>query len=376
MSDWKSYLSLIYFNPKSPASYAGPGKLYRYVKADGKFKIGMHRIRKWLQDQEPYSLTRSARRKYERSRVVVEGIDSQWDMDLIDMVDMAEQNDGYKYILVAIDIFSRFSHCQAIRTKKGRDVVSALRVILSGSRKPQTVRSDKGQEFRSKVVNKYLEQMGIHHFYAQNTETKANYAERFIKTLKHKIFRYILKKRNQRYVDVLQELVTSYNNTFHSSLNAPPSSITKHNEAESRLQQYLIRTKTTKSKSNKQLNKKATIKYKLKIGQTVRMSHVRNIFDREYSQKWTGEIFKITARFKRDDLPVYKVEDWDGEPIEGTFYQQELQSITVDENTEYHVDKILQRRTRNKQKQVLVRWLHWPKKYDSWIPEDDVKSYQ
>ncbi|XP_060557374.1 uncharacterized protein LOC132717822 [Ruditapes philippinarum] len=376
MSDWKSYLSLIYFNPKSPASYAGPGKLYRYVKSDGKFKIGMHRIRKWLQDQESYSLTRGARRKYDRSRVIVEGIDSQWDMDLIDMVDLADKNDGYKYLLVAIDIFSRFAFCQAMKRKKAIDVVKALRAILSGSRKPNTVRSDKGQEFRSKDVNKYFDQMGIHHFYAQNTEIKANYIERFIKTLKHKIFRYILQKRNQRYVNVLQDLMSSYNNTTHSSLNATPSSINKVNESESRLQQYLIRTKSHKPKNEPRSKKKTTRRFKLKLGQTVRMSHVRNIFDREYSQKWTGEIFKITTRFKRDDLPVYKVEDWDGEPIDGTFYQQELQAITVDENTEYHVEKILQKRTRKKQRQVLVRWLHWPKKYDSWIPEDDVKSYQ
>jgi hypothetical protein len=133
MSDWKSYLSLIYFNPKSPASYAGPGKLYRYVKSDGKFKIGMHRIRKWLQDQESYSLTRGARRKYDRSRVIVEGIDSQWDMDLIDMVDLAYKIDGYKYLLVAIDICSRFAFCQAMKSKKAINVVEALRAILSGS---------------------------------------------------------------------------------------------------------------------------------------------------------------------------------------------------------------------------------------------------
>ena len=376
MTDWKSYLSLIYFDPKSPASYAGPEKLYKFVKSQGKVKISLHKIVKWLQDQESYTLTRGARRKYHRSRVIVEGIDSQWDIDLIDMVDLSEKNDGYKYILVAIDIFSRFAYGHAIKSKKGIDIVDALIAILSGSKKPNTIRTDKGQEFRNKIVNKYLERMGIHHFYAQNTETKANYAERFIKTLKHKIFRYILKKRNQRYVDVLQDLVSSYNDTTHSSLNAAPSSITKDNETESRLQQYLIRTKPHKSKNKYKSENKTIRRFKLRLGQTVRISHVRNIFDREYSQKWTGEIFKITTRFKRDGLPVYKVEDWDGEPIQGTFYQQELQAITVDENTEYHVDKILQKRTKNKQKQVLVRWLHWPKKYDSWIPENDVKSYQ
>ena len=155
MTDWKEYLSSLYFNPKLPSSYLGPKKLYQIVEFHGRFKIGRHRIRKWLQEQEAYSLTRGARRKYTRSRVIVAGIDSQWDMDLIDMVDLAKQNDGVKYVLVAIDIFSRFAHCQPIKAKKGEDVLQALKLILSGTRKPNMIRTDRGQESRSKDVNAY-----------------------------------------------------------------------------------------------------------------------------------------------------------------------------------------------------------------------------
>ena len=97
--------------------------------------------------------------------------------------------------------------------------------------------------------------------------------------------------------------------------------------------------------------------------------------DREYSQKWTGELFKIDTRFRREGVPVYTILDWDGERVNGTFYEPELQPVTIDPTTEYQVEKILKRRVRNKRKEVLVRWLHWPKKYDSWIPEADVKHY-
>ena len=58
MTDWKEYLSSLYFNPKLPSSYLGPEKLYQFVKSQGRFKIGRQRIRQWLQDQEAYSLTR------------------------------------------------------------------------------------------------------------------------------------------------------------------------------------------------------------------------------------------------------------------------------------------------------------------------------
>ena len=97
--------------------------------------------------------------------------------------------------------------------------------------------------------------------------------------------------------------------------------------------------------------------------------------DREYSQKWTGELFKIDTWFRRECVPVYTILDWDGERVDGTFYEPELQPVTIDPTTEYRVEKILKRRVRNKRKEVLVRWLHWPKKYDSWIPEADVKDY-
>ena len=72
---------------------------------------------------------------------------------------------------------------------------------------------------------------------------------------------------------------------------------------------------------------------------------------------------------------MYRLESWNKEKVEGTFNEQELQSICVDDSTEYFIQDILKRRFQNKQKEVLVRWLHWPQKYDSWIPEDDVKDY-
>lgn len=367
MAAWKQYLNTIYFDTNHPASYAGASKLYTVVKQEGKFKIGKRRIQQWLQDQESYSLTRKARRHFPRSRVVVEGMDSMWDMDLMDMVSLHKHNDGIKYVLVAIDIFSRYTWCEPVKSKRGEDVVVALKRMLAGPRRPNSLRTDKGMEFRSKEVNKYLQGQQIHHIYAQNTETKANYAERVIQTLKHKVFRYLLKHNSERFVDVLQQIVRSYNHTKHRSLGQTPASITKDKEGESRLQQYILRTKGTKPQRSRP--------YRFKENQTVRLSHIRSMFDRQYSQKWTGELFTIASKFKREGLPLYRLKDWSGELIEGSFYEHELQAVHVDESTEYRVEKVLKRRTVKKQKEVMVRWLHWPSKYDSWIPEKDLNIY-
>ena len=376
MAEWKKYLEKIYFDPSHAGSFSGPTKLYNVVKAEGKFRIGQYRIAKWLRDQEAYSLTKGIRRKFKRSRVVVEGLDSQWDVDLMDMKDLAGDNEGYQYVLIAIDVFSRFASCTPTKSKAGKDVLASMKRLLSGPRRPKVIRTDKGREFNNKDVTQFLSSEGIHHFSAQNAETKANYAERLIKTIKHRLYRYFIKNRTQKYVDILPEVVESYNNTVHSSLGRTPASINEDNEHESRYEQYTIRQKRSSGRKKVVKKKIKPRPYVFKLGQKVRVTHVRNVFDREYSQKWTGELFKVKRRFKRDGLPVYGLEDWSGEVIQGTFYEPELQAVNVDENTEYFVEKVLKKRKRNKKPEVLVRWLHWPKKYDSWIPEADLKLFR
>ena len=121
----------------------------------------------------------------------------------MDMVDLAKQNDGYQYLLVCINIFSHFSRRVPLKTKKGKYVLQGLKTIFKDGFKVNMVRTDWGMEFRSKEVNAYFISQSVHHFYALNSKTKANYAERLIKTLKHKIFRYMMKNRTQRYVGAL-----------------------------------------------------------------------------------------------------------------------------------------------------------------------------
>ena len=147
MTDWKDYLASVYFDPTHPGSFAGPDKLYEAVKSEGQWKIGKRKITRWLSDQDAYGLTKGVRRKFKRSRVIVEGLDSQWDVDLMDMKDLSDDNDGYQYVLVAIDIFSRFAWGIPTRSKSAEDVTDAFLLLLQGSRQPRVIRTDKGRDF-------------------------------------------------------------------------------------------------------------------------------------------------------------------------------------------------------------------------------------
>lgn len=135
-------------------------------------------------------------------------------------------------------------------------------------------------------------------------------------------------------------------------------------------EEVLSEKKEVKPKSKKR--KKKNI-FKFKEGDHVRISNSRRSFEKEYDERWTGEIFKIRRRFTRQSFPQYELEDIDGKAIVGNFYQLELQKVRYDPEETFKIEKVLKSRKRKGHpKESLVRWLHWPKKYDSWIPSSQV----
>ena len=117
MNRWKDYLQKIYYDPSHPGSYQGLNNLYQVVKQEGKFKISHKQIKDWLENQDTYSLNKAVRRNFQRGRVIVSGIDDQWDADLASFAHDADQNDGYKYLLVVIDIFSQYAWIEPLKIK-------------------------------------------------------------------------------------------------------------------------------------------------------------------------------------------------------------------------------------------------------------------
>ncbi|CAG2201393.1 unnamed protein product [Mytilus edulis] len=164
MSAWEKYLKEIYFIPSNPASFSGPDKLYNYVQKEGKYKISKYKIRKWLQSQEPYSLQRPLRRPQNRTEIVVAGIDDQWSADLMDMVKFSKHNKEYKYVLVVIDVFSKYLWLRKLKDKKGESVATAFQDIFKTGRVPNRIRTDMGQEFKAKRVQTVFKKEEINHF--------------------------------------------------------------------------------------------------------------------------------------------------------------------------------------------------------------------
>ena len=258
------YLAKVYYDPKRSGGFGGVNRLYDDVKKEGKFNISRSKIKEWLMRQDTYTLHKPIRRNFKRNRVIVGGIDQQWQMDLADMQSMQKFNDGYRYLLVCIDVFSKYAWVVPLKNKTGPSLVEALKIILTSGRKPEKIITDQGTEFFNKHFKALLKDEDIELYNTYN-ETKASIAERtLIRTLKTRMWRYFTAKKTMQYIDILPDLVYSYNHTVHRSMKMRPTDVTVDNEKQIWHTLYDDDDDGVKH-----------VKYKFKIGDQVRISRIK-----------------------------------------------------------------------------------------------------
>ena len=353
----ENYLHRVYYDPKHAGSYSGLDKIYRVIKHEGKYDVNKTKLKEWLQKQDVYTLFKSVNHKFRRGRVIVNGIDQQFDVDLADMAKLSRSNDNYKYLLVVIDILSRMVWVRPVRSKHGPVIAKAFTDIFKTTgRIARNLRSDSGLEFRNQFVKNVFDTFNINHFLTNNEDIKANYAESFIKTLKNNM----VSKNTRRYIDNLQDIVDSYNNTIHSKIKIKPAEVTRRNQLKVWRQMYSD-------------IKKRPIKFNFKVGDKVRLAFTKKPFDRSFSQKFTNEIFRIKKRIRRRP-PVYEIEDLQGEPITGTVYESEITKVDKNDNDVHKIEKIIGRKLINNKLHFLVKWLNLPVKFNSYVPATEIKD--
>ena len=144
--------------------------------------------------------------------------------------------------------------------------------------------------------------------YSTYNEGKSVVAERFIRALKNKIFKYMTAVSKNVYFDVLDDIVDKYNNTVHRSIKMKPIDIASDSYAE-----YIEYYNVTKPK--------------FKVVDRVRISKYKNIFTKGYTQNWSEEVF-VVRKIKHTVLWTYVISDLNGGPIAGSFYEKELQKTS------------------------------------------------
>ena len=147
------------------------------------------------------------------------------------MQSLSKYNKGIKYLLCTIDLFSKYVWVVPIKYKKGTSVVNAFKKIISKERKPNKIWVDQGSEFYNKSFKHFLKINNIE-IYSTYNEGKSVVAERFIRTLKNKIFKHMTAISKNVYFDVLDDIVNKYNNIVHRTIKMKPIDVGSDSYAE------------------------------------------------------------------------------------------------------------------------------------------------
>ena len=253
---------------------------------------------------------------------------------------ISKYNKDIRFLLCFIDIFSKYAWVVSLKDKKGVSIVAAFQSILKQSnRKPNKIWVDKGYEFYNTSFKKWLQDNDIV-MYSTHNEGKSAIAERFIRTPKNKIYKYMTSISKNVYINKLDNIVNEYNNTYHTTI--------KDN---------------TYINTDKEVNDKDP---KFKVGDHVRISKYKNIIAKGYTPNWSEEIFVIKE--VKNVVPwTYVINDLNCGEITGTFYEKELQKTNQEE---FRIEKII----KGKGNKIYVKWKGYDNSFNSWVDKKDLVS--
>jgi transposase InsO family protein len=348
-------LGAIYYDPKHPAGFTSVAKLAQSAKTNKKH------VEEWLSGEDAYTLHKPVRKRFPRNPYTVSNLDDVWEIDLVDLRTLSKFNSGYKYLLNVIDIFSRFVWSVPLQDKTGKSVVAALANLFK-DRKPITIQSDKGTEFVNATVQKYLKREGVEFHTTHNPDIKGAVIERFNRTLKTKMYKFFTKSNTFRYLDILNDLVTGYNTSVHSTLGMPPADVSPGNI-------YTVWKRVNNLQARIPVGQ-----VKFGVGEHVRISKQKVLFAKGYEQTYSTEVFRVAKVIQRRPQPVYQLTDLQGRLIEGLFYNYELVKITLTPDTEFQIHKIVRTRNKNGIKQHFVKWRGYDESFNSWVNAGDIRD--
>lgn len=325
-----------------------------------KGKVPTKHIINWLQKKDSYTLHKSLKRKFQRRQYIVSGIGALWQADLADLSQLSKYNDGYKFILFVIDCFSRKAYATPLKTKGGMEVSSGLKkLITKNAESPSKLMTDKGTEFFNSYFKKTLKEYKIEQYVSNNQEIKASMVERLQRTIKSRLFRYFTHSNNYRYLDVLNDIIKSYNNTTHSAHGVKPSDVNYNNQEE-------IWQRLYNQRSESEYYRKA----KYQLNNKVRISKYSTVFAKGYLPLWTEEVF-IIYKVHKTFPPVYSLKDDSGEKLQGTWYEEELQKVDIS-NDIFKIESIVGKRRLNGKTQYLVKWVGYPPSFNSYVNKSNL----
>jgi len=367
-----SELHSIYHNLGNEGAYNNNPKTLRdLVRARGFPAANVQDVKDFLTTEQSYTVHRRFNKvQFPRRHIRINAAGVRVDIDLIELGDLKQWNDGHSFILTAIDGFSKFIWALPIKRKESAQCAEAFEdMVRNGRLHAALLYSDAGKEFLGSPFQEVLRKHKMQHRICTSEDFHCPFVERAIRTLKEKMFQAMTSRFTRRWIDLLPRVVETYNRTQHSTTKMRPLNAAKD---ENTLQVY----ENTLKRYPKDVKRKI---YKFKKGDLVRIYKGGHgaLGNKGYLPQYTWEVFRI-AKLANDRPgidgkyapPAYVLEDLHGEVIENAlFYENELSRVSASQlNDAYPIREILkQKRDRDGVEWVQVWWQGGKKNDAQWI---------
>jgi hypothetical protein len=331
--------------------------LYKeYKEKKLKPPINLRNAEIFLSKQVVYTVHRNAREHFPRNRVHVKFIGDVVSADLADLKTFKENNDGNAYILCVIDCFSKQAYALPLKEKTAEETLKQFKKIHKiMNYKIHNLSVDNGGEFR-KSFETFCKKTRINLYQVQGT-MKNSIVERFIQTLKSRLFRFIRWKGTHRWVDILPSIIESYNKTPHRSIGMAPNDVSVENSHHVYKKLFPERWKR--------------IPQKYHVGDIVRFSKTyKKGIEKPYEGKWSLSVYRINnvKYMPMGPYPMYHLEEAYSKKDFGDYwwYGKQLQKIDkktfASKDTSYEL-QVLKKRG----KKSLIQWLDYPDEKPTWV---------
>ena len=245
----------------------------------------------------------------------------------------------------------------SLKNKNSNEIINYFKDIFKKSkRSPNFIQSDEGSEFTNKLVQKFFNDNNIKWYHIFNRNIKCSICERFNRTILNKIYKNFTLNNNTIWIKDLDKLVKVYNNSYHRTIKMKPIDASK---------------KSNENIVRKNYNFEITDnKLKFSIGDKVRVSLLKNTFEKGYTSNWSEQIY-IIDDIKSSNVHYYYLKDLNEEKLDGMFYQEELLKTNMKENDLYIIEKII-KKVGNK---YLIKWKGYDDSFNSYVNKNDIVKY-
>ena len=292
MSANQKLLEILFYSPNT--QFTSIKSLYEQVKKRG---ITYDEVKEFVQKQETTQLFKRQKRISHYFPIVAKHKYEIMQLDLIDMSDIASANEKYKFLLACIDVFSRLAYIVPMKNKESRTVNESIEEIIELN-SPIKLQCDNGKEFDNHSFKKIMKENGIDiQFVDVGDHKRLGIVDRFVRTLREKMNKYMAMFNTTKYIDVLPKLISNYNSSYHSGIKKVPNEVEEDDKEVIKL-------------TNKKYNKAKLEEIKFNVGDSVRYILNRKQFEKGTLAKWSKSVHKIISNtehsYTLDNEKVFK----------------------------------------------------------------------